>query len=142
MSHVVTGPHWITGALTTQTLCPGKARLLSGHSPASFPSNLISDQLPSLHLFYPRLHCAEIGIDKVVRMLVVVISKHGVTGSYSAVSAHYRPNLLDGAGRVLLTCPGAHAFVETEVDSPGIFLHDDLPHTGGQAPEHLLYLGS
>lgn len=79
-----------------------------------------------------------------MRMLVVVISKHGVTGSdYAAlVSVHYRPNPLDGARGVLLAGPGANSFVETEVNSPGIFLHDDLPHPGGQAPEHLLYLGS
>ena len=78
-----------------------------------------------------------------VGMLVVVISKHVTRSDYAAVvSAHYRPNPLDGAGGVLFARPGAHAFVETKVDSPGILLHDDLPDPGRQAPEHLLYLGS
>ena len=42
---------------------------------------------------------------------------------------------------VVLAGKGADTAVETEEDLPGVFLHDDLPHSGLQAPEQSLYLG-
>ena len=45
-----------------------------------------------------------------------------------------------GHGRVVLASPGAESPVETEEDSPGVFISDELTHSGRQTPEYLLYL--
>ena len=107
-------------------------------------SPLVSDTFPPLHLLDPLCQVRVVGVDVVVRLLPVV-SSGNITTSVPALR-HYGLTTADslysllGHGRVILAGPGADTAVETEENSPGVLVSDELPHPGRQTPEYLLNL--
>ena len=117
--------------------------MVTGGAPRLGVSPLVSHTFPPLHLLDPLHQLGVVGVDVVVGLLPVVSSGNiiiSVPLLYLTGGSHSLYSLL-GHGRVVLAGPGAHTAVETEENSPGVFITDDLSHPGGQTPEDLLNLG-